>query len=454
MTVKGRAHGSYAGKVIQLFTEADYITGIPRKEAQDTIEADGYFELELYTEHTRPVTLKIGQVVSQLYVQPDYVYGITFPQADESFDRKNDAELPVNVSILGADSTELNAMIFDYQEQYNNLFLPKNNRYLSRAVLFKLADSLQKICLKRYAQAKNDYFKNYVAYSIASINASLSRGESFLIGNYIVRRPVLYDHYEYMQFFNTCFKGYFNTIAAGRKGQSLYNIINGKASYEQLDAFLKEDRFLKGDTIRELVMLRNLWDLYFSADFSPEAIEAVISQLSLKTTNKAHQKIIANMLAYINKLQTGSPAPDFAARTKDGTIGTLNSFKGRWVYLNFFSTNNLESMRELPKIAALKKKYGDKVLFLSICLDNTLRSYTDLLKANPKYDWPIWFNNEASLKRTAKDNYFVTGTEAYFLISNTGYISQAPALSPSKGIEYKFNQLFKIRTRTTKTGIR
>jgi len=400
------------------------------------------------------VTLRIDNVVSQLYVQPDFVYGITFPQADDSFDRKNDAELPVNVGIVGADSTELNALIFDYQTQYNNLFLPKDNRFLSRQALFKRVDSLQKLCNMRYAKISNDYFRNYVTYNIASINASLSRGENYLINGYILHHPVLYEHFEYMQFFNACFKGYLNTIAPAHKGPTLYNIINGKASYAMLNDFLKEDRFLKNDTIRELVMLKNLWDFYFNAEFSPDAVNTIVSQLSLKSTIPAHKKIIANMLAYFNKMQTGSPAPDFSARSKDGAIGSFGSFKGRWVYLNFFSTKNIESLREMPKIAALKKKYGDKVVFLSICLDDSLSSYLSYLKANPKFDWPIWYNNERSLSRTAKDAYYVTGTEAYFLISNFGYLAQSPALSPSKGIEYKFNIQFRIRTKNTKTGIR
>jgi len=406
------------------------------------------------SEHIQPVTLRIDNVVSELYVQPDFVYGLTFPEAEQSFDYRNGAELTVNVSIIGADSTELNNLIFDYQEQYNNLFLPKDNRFLSRAVLFRRVDSLQKICNKRYAKIKNDWFKNYITYSIASVNANLSRGENYLISGYILKKPVLYEHSEYMQFFNACFKGYLNTIASARKGPSLYNIINVRANYDALNAYLKEDRFLKSDSIRELVMMKNLWDFYFSADFSPEAIEQIISQLNLQTKNAAHKKITANMLAYFNKMQVGSPAPDFAAVTAGGTMGTLNTFKGRWVYLNFFSAKNLESLREMPKIAALKKKYGDKVVFISICVDDSMKTYRDYLKSNPKFDWPIWYNYNKSLSKTARDNYFVTGTEAYFLISNFGYLAQSPALSPSKGIEYKFNLLFRIRAKTTKTGIR
>ncbi|MCE3258919.1 MAG: hypothetical protein K0S12_560, partial [Bacteroidetes bacterium] len=123
-------------------------------------------------------------------------------------------------------------------------------------------------------------------------------------------------------------------------------------------------------------------------------------------------------------------------------------------YLNFFSTKNIESLKEMPKIAALKKKFGDKMVFVSVCLDDSLKSYTSFMKANPKYDWSIWYNYDRSFTKTAKEKYYVTGTEAYFLINNFGYLAQSPAQAPSKGIEYKLNVLFKKPGKNTKTGIR
>lgn len=454
IVIRGKAHGSYAGKVIQLSSLTDHVTRIEQKEALDTIAADGYFELNMHSDHTRPVSLRIGTALGKLYVQPDFVYGITFPEIDPSFNYNNGADLPVNIGILGTDSTELNALIFDYQDLYAGFFSPEDSRFLTRPAMIRRADSLKRFCDKRYAKVENDYFKSYVEYSIASVNASVSRGENFLINGYLLNKPVLYQHYEYMQFFHVCFSGYLKVAGSDRKGQTLYNIINVKADYKLLDNFLKGDKFLKQDSIRELVIISNLWDFYFSADFVPGAIEDVITQLNQATRIEPHKRITSTMLAYFNKLQPGSVAPGFSARSKEGTMATLNSYKGRWVYLNFFSTKNNESLKEMPKIAALKKTFGDKVSFISICVDDSLKSYTTFLRANPKFDWAIWYNYDKSLTRTARDAYFVTGSEAYFLINNFGSLVQSPALPPSKGIENKFNLQFRVNRKNTKTGIR
>lgn len=454
VTVRGQAHSSYSGKIIQLFTTVDFVTDLQQKQIQDTIQPDGFFEFSFQSDYTQPVSLRIGNVIGQLYVQPDFVYGVTFPEIDPARDYKNGADLTVNIGIVGTDSIELNALIFDYEGLYTDFFTSDEGRFLSRNVMFKRADSLKLTCDKRYKSISNEYFKNYVEYSIASINASVSRGENYLISGFILNKPIRYTHSEYMKFFGSCFSGYLKALASSRKGTSLYNIINTQADYKQLDNFLKEDRFLKNDSLRQLVILDNLWDFYFSSEFDPGAIENIVSQLSQATTIKEHKKITGTMLAYFNKMQPGSQAPGFLARTREGKIGALASYKGKWVYLNFFSTANSASLREMPKIAALKKKFGDKVSFISICVDDSIKTYLNYSKNNIKFDWPIWFNQDHSISKTAKDLYFVTGSEAYFLINNSGYLVESPALSPSQGIEVKFNMLFKKKSRTTKTGIR
>jgi thiol-disulfide isomerase/thioredoxin len=454
VTIRGKAHLSYAGKQIGLFKLADGITKIDQREDQDTIGADGFFELKLQSEVTQPVFIRINNVVAKLYVEPDYVYGITFPELEEGNNYKNDAELEVNVGIVGADSTELNVLISDYEELVNGMFTSADSRFYSKPMMFKKIDSLKLLCDKRYETIKNDYFKNYVEYSIASINASVSRGENYLINGYVIGKKIQYNHYEYMQFFNSCFSGYVKAATAANKGLSLFQIINVKEDYNLLSTLLKNDKFLKQDSLRELVLIKNLWDFYFSPDFEQNGVKNIVTQLNQQTKILAHRRITSTMLSYFNKMQPGILAPGFTARSRENTMATLASFKNRWVYLNFFATSNTESLKEMPKIAALKKKYGDKISFVSICVDDSLSTYKEYLKANPKFDWAIWFNNASGAGKTAKESYFVTGNEAYFLISNTGYLVQSPAISPSNGIESKFNLLFKSGKKKTKTGIR
>lgn len=437
-----------------MYSMMDPITRLERLEDQDSISSNGSFELELVSLFTQQVKLKIGQATLLLYVEPDYVYGLSVPELDPAYQYNNDSELLLDFSLFGSDSTELNALIWDYQSLYNRFFAPEDQRFLSRPQMFRRADSLQCYCDLRYKDCKNPWFLSYVRYSIASINASVSRGENYLINTYIFHKPILYGNKAYMDFFNSCFTGYLNSASTAKQSTSLYYLINNSANYEQLSAYFKTDRFLSSDTLRELVILHNLWQYCFSPDYNTAAIKQILSQIQAASRLEEHRAICRNMLAYLNKLLVGSEAPQFSARAANGKMGSLQQFKGKWVYLNFFSTRNEASLKEMPKLAALKKKYGQHLVFLSICLDDSLSAYTAYLRANPKFDWPIWFNSAKGLTKTAKEHYFVSGTEAYFLISKQGDLSLCPAPSPSQGIEYRFNLLFKPKRRNTKTGIR
>lgn len=454
ITIKGKAHKSHANKRIDVYTYQDFVTKLKLKEASDTVDADGYFELKFHTSITQPVFVQIGNYIGTLYVKPDYVYGILFPEIAEEFKHYENAELPVNISLIGHDTTELNMLILDYEALYTDVFTPKGNQFLTHKMLFKRADSLKALCDKRYAGIKDEYFINYYNYNIAGINASLSRGEKALIQGFIVNKKIQYKNYEYMNFFNACFNDYLSGIASSKGGTTLYKIVNVDANLQELNEFCKKDQFLKSDSLRELVIIKNLWDMYFNPEFNTDAIEALTSKINTTTKIEQHKFLTDYMLKNFFKMQPGVPAPMFFARGRFGGLESFEKTKGRWTYLNFFSTKNAESMKEMNKIAALRKKYMDKVNFVSVCLDDSLSSYTDYMKQNPKYDWPIWFNNVGGVKQTAKELYNVVGTESYFLINKQSVLALSPATSPSQGIEYKFNAIFKPTRRNTKPGIR
>ena len=111
-------------------------------------------------------------------------------------------------------------------------------------------------------------------------------------------------------------------------------------------------------------------------------------------------------------------------------------------------------MKEMPKLADLVKKYGDKVMFVSICTDDSLKTFKNYLKANPKYNWTILFNNSVPKGSTARDLYMVKGLPAFFFINQFGNLAQSPAKSPTQGFEFKLKALFKPKKSDTKIGIR
>ncbi len=451
VTIKGKAHSSHIGKEVILNDYADYITYTKTRENFDTVDQNGYFELTLQSAITKPVLISIGSLTGKLYVQPNFVYGIYFPEKDSLANNQEGTETIVNISVYGKDSTELNALIIDFNIRYNDLFSKSTDAYLSPAKINTMLDTFLMASQRRYKAIKNPYFKKYVEYSFASFFSNTSRSKTLLYKQFIDRKPILYHNYEYMDFFNTHFRGYLKAYASTKNGGSIYNSINAFADYTDLKKQFSSDKTISNDTLRELLILKGLIDFYYSPDFDKKQVQSVIEQLYRETLITEHKKIALNMLQTIYQLQTGATAPDFVANDKAGTTVNLYAYKGKYIYLNFFSTQSETSLKEMQKIIDLKKKFNDKITFVSVCLDDSVKSYKAYLKANPKQDWIILHQSKNA---TAKQAYNIKSLSGFFFIDQFLRLNQSPGFAPSEGIEYKFNALFKPKRKNTIIGIR
>ncbi len=451
ITIKGKAHASHIGKEIVLNDFTDYVTYNLIKESIDTVDKDGYFELKLQSNITRPVLININNLVGKIYVQPNFVYGIYFPAQDSTANHQEGTETTVDISVYGKDSTELNALIIDFNTQYNNLFLKVPDNYLSPSKLNAMLDTFVTATKKRYEGIRNPYFKNYLEYSFANFFSNTSRSKTFLYKQFLDKKPIQYHNFEYMQFFNAHFKGYLKVYASTKNGGNIYNSINAYADYKDLKNQFKEDKSVSNDTLRELLILKGLIDFYYSPDFDKKQVQSVIEQVYRETNIKENKTIAFNMLQTINQLQPGAPAPDFVANDKEGLKVNLSNYKGKYIYLNFFSSESETSQREMQKIIDLKKKFKDKVTFISVCLDDSIKTYRNYLKTNPKQDWVILHQAQNS---SAKQAYNIKTLSGFFFINPQMQLAQSPALMPSEGLEYKFNALFRPRKKNTIPGVR
>ncbi|WP_205513899.1 peroxiredoxin family protein [Longitalea arenae] len=71
------------------------------------------------------------------------------------------------------------------------------------------------------------------------------------------------------------------------------------------------------------------------------------------------------------RLKNGNQAPDFTLEDLNGNKVSLSDFKGKWVYLNFWSVNNGACTGDFLKYdAIINEKYnGKNIVFLNICFE-------------------------------------------------------------------------------------
>jgi len=441
VTIKGIAV-AHKGKEISIYLYNDLITYAEEKKSTDTVDKRGNFELKLEIKVPQLALIRSGKQVGKIYLQPNFVYGIIFPAPDSTRFIAGGAEQSADI-IVNGDSTELNARIIDFNNRFDE-FWQKHYKSFVTKNLHRELDSFQVIIAKRYDKVKLTYFKTYVEYSFALMNENTGRHRATLAKRYLFDKPIDYDNYEYMEFFNQYFKQYLQKQIATKNGNLILDAVNQQGSYIHLNSLLKNDPTLKSDTLRELVVIKGLYELYYSPHFQKNKIRDMFGQINGSSKISEHKSITSSILRNINNLQAGSTAPDFTLFNVKGDTFTLASFSSRYVYLSFFAPWCTDCMEQFKKQEQLYKKYKDKLFFVSVSTDEDSLALNNFLKQNPKYNW--YFLKTGSNKEIIS-LYNARTVPVYYLINPQGSFVQSPALKPDEGIEKKLNEIFKIKPR-------
>lgn len=435
--INGKAP-AYIGKEITLYTYADYISNVEIPVATEVVSDSGLFSFTFEAKEITRVLLKSGKQQASMYIQPNTIYTIFFPSRDTLRFPNPETNQTVNLSFLITDSTEINALIIDYNEQFQK-FWDENFQYFVLKKSKSKLDSFETSALAYYAKKNNTYLNNYIRYSIADMELSTFRGKAGLFKNNILNKPIQYNHYEYMQFIKHYFANFLKFFAAKKEGKLLYDAINQYSSKSKCMELLANDKLLRNDTLRELVLLSGLSELYYSGEFKKESIQYILSQIAEdKSTITEHQLIAQNILKSFSKLQPGEQAPNFILLDKNGKEISLTELNKKYIYLNFWATWCTSCLQELKLIPNLKKKFGDKITFVSISIDEDTLAFKKFMAANPKYDWIfLHYANQKNIKEL----YQVSALPSYFLIDPKNRFVQSPALKPTQSIEPVFGNI-------------
>jgi thiol-disulfide isomerase/thioredoxin len=433
VTINGYAP-AYKSQDITLYIYADYISYAQIPVATETVSDSGFFKFVLQTDDVKRILLKSSKQKANMYIEPDRNYTVFFPGRDTVHFLNPNVEQNVDLEFAVTDTTEINALIISYNEHFEK-FWTENYQYFVLKKSRERLDSFRLQMQNTYAYLNKPYFKSYITYNIADLDLSTFQGKNGLSKKYIVGKPVLYDHYEYMNFFNNFFNHYLQLYAQSKNGNAMTEQINGKAGYQGCMSVLAGDKYLKNDTLRELVLIKGLSELYYVPDFSRENILNILEQIASNSKIALHQVIAANVINSFSKLRPGESAPAFTLLDQKGKKVNLTDFKGKFVYLDFWATWCIPCLQEMKLIPSLKKKYGDKIVFISISLDDDTLQMKKFLAKNPKWDWVILHYGSS---KQVKEDYEIKSVPSYFLINPFGNFTQSPALRPTQDIESTF----------------
>lgn len=150
------------------------------------------------------------------------------------------------------------------------------------------------------------------------------------------------------------------------------------------------------------------------------------------------QQTIAKLTPY----QAGEQAPDFRLTDEAGRIYTLADFRGKYLYMGFWSQGCRVCHREFKNIPALREKYrayDDRITYAFVYMER-----------NDAEFWPTHIDRHGSRQginlRTLNDKdkvYNITGFPTYVLINPEGMIVEYNTARPSELLQDNENVLDK-----------
>jgi peroxiredoxin len=448
VTIKGSALG-YEYREIGVWQALDYISHLPKQLTYTSIDSSGKFNLEFNSKSIQYITLRIDKHIASMYVQPGMNYEIKVLPPDSTTYQNPNIDHDVKISISMKSRTEINALTMDYDKRFDDFLGADYLAFVARTPQKKI-DSFKVAMKEYYSTVTNEYFNTYIDYTIAALEGKTKSSEKKLAETYLFRKPIKYNHPEYMNFFNDFFKQRLQNFAAGKTGGGMYRQVDDLASLNGAMSLLKKDPMLANDTIRELVLIKGLYESFYDGSFRRSSIIAMLEAATRESKIPEHRQIAQNMLNSFSKLQKGTLAPGFNLPDKSGETHSLDELRtNKFAYLMFYDEKCSTCMQQMKVVASLQKTYGDRVAFVSISTDKTNAELKNFQMKNPGFNWLFLYDNTLG---QLKKEYEIKSLPAYFLIGLDGKFIQVPADSPDEEIEQVFYDLTKLKSKLHNVG--
>lgn len=443
--ITGNGALSYSTMQLVFYRTSDWISGTEEIAGQCQVSETGDFHLTVSLENTTRMFTYLGIYKGYFFAEPGKSYQLVLPErADKSpEDRLNPYFEPVELQlgIANFNREELNMLIVMFDDAYIPFYDKYVNSIYSKPDIKRLEEDIIQM-ESPFKENLNSYFREYRQYRYGMLKMLANQqGAQSLSDEFFNNRPVLYGNPAYAELFNQVFDKYFVFFGRTSAGQQIYKDINMNGSYHGLLLTLSQSSNITDDTLKELIILKQLHDEFYSNQFSRNGLLSILDSVSICTKVKEH-KLIAGKIKYkITRLQPGYEPPQFELGDTDGNLVKLSDYKGKYVYLNFCTCQSYSCLNEFNMLSALNKRHSNRLSIITIATDPLEDVLRQFLTKN-KYDWKfLLYDNQPDILK----EYDIRAFPTYFLIGPDGRLIYSPALSPAENFESKLFEVMRSR---------
>jgi len=448
VTISGIAP-DYAGIKLYPYLYADEITKLEEELDIININDSGEFYTEIKITNTKQLFIPLGANKGYLFIEPYTDYEIALPPREDKLlrDKLNPyyTESEIHIGVINAytkgeinEENELNFLInsFDisYENIYNKIILNINSNSLN---IDSLCNRLQQI----FDNSNNKYFNNYKEYKIGILKYTslLKPVTNKFVKVYFENKPILYNNIAYMELFHLVFNKFIISYLDNNKNrQRLEEALIDKNYNKLVNVFIIEDKKLN-ESLSEFVFLKEIHDGLYSENYPNQILLQIIDTLYFNSVIPEHNYIAQNIREKTARLLPGYSPPDFNLTNTNNKKINLESFKGKYVYLNFVSTQSLACIKDFNILNTLQEKYQDFMQIVSISIDESFENTLYYIEKK-KLKWTfLHFDNDPRILK----KYNIKAYPTYYLIDPKGNMKLSPAPSPEENFEIRFLEILK-----------
>jgi thiol-disulfide isomerase/thioredoxin len=130
--------------------------------------------------------------------------------------------------------------------------------------------------------------------------------------------------------------------------------------------------------------------------------------------------IVINVFTKLGEVKEVKPAPEFTAKDVNGLQVSLSDFRGKYVFLDFWSTNCAYCLEEMPEVNEMYQTYSDSLVVIALSADMQREKALRYIESQ-SFGWLQVLDvidNDGKLEEL----YRISGWPTYFLIDRDGKI--------------------------------
>ena len=434
-TVVNISAPDYKNEVIIWKKKVDYISNKFEILDQQIIDSNGNAKLFFKNTKIELTEIFIGRSHGMLYLDTaTTIYNLYIPK-DTLIEKASLKKSNVQFLFIDLKKNDINHLILDFNFELDFFLYGDTNKIIRMAKHNKeFQDSLNnfKIYLsERYRSNKIKYLHNYIRYEIALLEqlAHQNKGDyykTYLFESYLKTNEINYTNDAYMQFFNLFYRDVFK-LGGLAINDKIKFAVNNYNDFKKLIESMDNSKYFSNPKLKELAAIKGLYDSYYSISYVPENIISILNYIAQNSQWNLHKNIASNCINEISKLSVGAPCPNLKFTDINNKEISIDDFKGKYTYINFFASWNNKSLHEMEVINQFQENY-EFVNFVSVNLDHNFKSYKKVAEEKLYKSWPVIYplNKQGLISHFQLDHL-----PTHLLIDPNGNIYQYPALPPT-----------------------